>query len=69
MELECKWSGTFLNKLGDEKCSGNGKEMEWKIYEESYQQKVEWKQSKNVQDIEWKERESNDISKLIRKWN
>ena len=33
---------------------GNGKEMEWKIYEEIYRCKVEWKQSGNGKEMEWK---------------
>ena len=31
--------------------------------------KVEWKQSGNGKEMEWKERETNDISKWIWKWN
>ena len=43
--------------------------MEWKIYEEICRCKVEWKQIGNGKEMEWKERETNDISKWIWKWN
>ena len=73
MELEWKWNGTFMKKFGDEKMEwkqrGNGKEIEWKMYEQICRCKVEWKQSGNGKEMEWKERETNDFSKWIWKWN
>ena len=36
---------------------------------ESFRQKVEWKQSGNGKDMEWKEIECNHISNWIRKWD
>ena len=39
--------------------------MEWKIYEVISRLKVEWNQSRTGKEIDWKERESIDISKWL----
>ena len=73
MEMEWKQNGTFMKKFGNEKWNGNREEMErkWngKFMKKFVGCKVEWKQSGNGKEMEWKERETNDISKWIWKWN
>ena len=62
-----------MKKFGNEKWNGNREEMErkWngKFMKKFVGCKVEWKQSGNGKEMEWKERETNDISKWIWKWN
>ena len=71
--MEMEWN--ILNYICDEKWKRNGVEMERKL-NGKFMKKVfdiRWNgnrvEMERIWDMEWKERESNHISKWIQKWN